>query len=66
MFWAYFSTALFPTASQVMRADFIGHVWPPKGIETFNPWHLPCSYLDPVDFRHDGDLGAPRLAPQRS
>jgi cytochrome c oxidase subunit 3 len=41
-FWAYFSTALFPTdIHQVMRADFIGHVWPPKGIETFNPWHLP-------------------------
>jgi cytochrome c oxidase subunit III len=41
-FWAYFSTALFPTdVHQVMRGDFIGHVWPPKGIETFNPWHLP-------------------------
>ena len=41
-FWAYFSTALFPTdIHQVMRADFIGHVWPPKGIETFDPWHLP-------------------------
>src|ERR1700751_4423011 len=41
-FWAYFSTALFPTdVHQVMRADFIGHVWPPKGIETFNPWHVP-------------------------
>jgi cytochrome c oxidase subunit III len=41
-FWAYFSTALFPTdIHQVMRGDFIGHVWPPKGIETFNPWHLP-------------------------
>jgi len=41
-FWAYFSTALFPTdVHQVMRGDFIGHVWPPTGIETFNPWHLP-------------------------
>jgi len=41
-FWAYFSTALFPTdIHQVMRADFLGHEWPPKGIETFNPWHLP-------------------------
>jgi cytochrome c oxidase subunit III len=41
-FWAYFSTALFPTdVHQVMRADFIGHVWPPKNIETFSPWHLP-------------------------
>jgi cytochrome c oxidase subunit 3 len=41
-FWAYFSTALFPTdIHQVMRADFIGHVWPPKGIATFNPWRVP-------------------------
>ena len=41
-FWAYFSTALFPTdVHQVMRGDFLGHMWPPKGIQTFNPWHLP-------------------------
>ncbi len=41
-FWAYFDVALFPTdAHQVMRAEFIGGVWPPKGIETFDPWHLP-------------------------
>ena len=24
-----------------MRGDLIGDVWPPKGIETFDPWHLP-------------------------
>jgi len=41
-FWAYFSTALFPTdVHQVMRDEFLGGVWPPKGIETFDPWHLP-------------------------
>jgi cytochrome c oxidase subunit III len=41
-FWAYFNVALFPTdIHQVERADLIGGVWPPKGIETFNPWHLP-------------------------
>jgi cytochrome c oxidase subunit 3 len=41
-FWAYFNTALFPAdVHQVMRGDLIGHVWPPKGIETFDPWHLP-------------------------
>jgi cytochrome c oxidase subunit 3 len=41
-FWAYFNTALFPAdPAQVMRGDLIGHVWPPKGIETFDPWHLP-------------------------
>ena len=33
-FWAYFNAALYPT-------EAIGSVWPPKGIETFNPWHLP-------------------------
>ena len=41
-FWAYFNVALFPSdVHQVMRAELIGGVWPPKGIETFNPWHLP-------------------------
>jgi cytochrome c oxidase subunit 3 len=41
-FWAYFNTALFPTdVHQVVRDQFIGGQWPPKGIETFNPWHLP-------------------------
>jgi cytochrome c oxidase subunit 3 len=41
-FWAYFNTALFPAdVHQIVRGDFIGHVWPPKGIETFDPWHLP-------------------------
>lgn len=33
-FWAYFGAALFPT-------EAIGKVWPPEGIETFDPWHLP-------------------------
>ncbi len=41
-FWAYFNTALFPpTRHAVARTEFIGGVWPPKGIETFDPWHLP-------------------------
>ena len=41
-FWAYFNTALFPNdIHQVVRGELIGHVWPPKGIETFDPWHLP-------------------------
>jgi cytochrome c oxidase subunit III len=41
-FWAYFNVALFPTdAHQVVRDAFIGGQWPPKGIETFDPWHLP-------------------------
>ncbi|SLN33282.1 cytochrome c oxidase subunit 3 [Oceanibacterium hippocampi] len=33
-FWAYFNASLFPT-------EAMGGVWPPEGIETFDPWHLP-------------------------
>jgi cytochrome c oxidase subunit 3 len=41
-FWAYFDVALFPTdVHQVVRDQLLGGQWPPKGIETFDPWHLP-------------------------
>ena len=41
-FWAYFDVALFPNEiHQFQRAEFTGGVWPPKSIETFDPWHLP-------------------------
>jgi cytochrome c oxidase subunit III len=41
-FWAYFDVALFASeALQYQRKEFTGGVWPPKGIETFDPWHLP-------------------------
>ncbi len=41
-FWAYFNVALFPAdPHMVMRTELLGGVWPPKGIETFDPWHLP-------------------------
>ncbi len=41
-FWAYFDVALFANeAIQYQRQEFTGGVWPPKGIETFDPWHLP-------------------------
>jgi len=41
-FWAYFDVSLFPgDAVQYMRAEVTGGQWPPKGIETFDPWHLP-------------------------
>jgi len=41
-FWAYFNTALFPDAAkEIGRLAFTGGVWPPKGIATFDPWHLP-------------------------
>src|ERR1700674_4718290 len=41
-FWAYFDAALFPhDMQQLTREQLFGGVWPPKGIETFDPWHLP-------------------------
>jgi cytochrome c oxidase subunit 3 len=41
-FWAYFNVALFPAdLHQIARTELLGGVWPPKGIETFDPWHLP-------------------------
>lgn len=33
-FWAYFDSSLVPTIE-------IGAVWPPKGIQVFNPWEVP-------------------------
>lgn len=33
-FWAYFNAALMPN-------EAMGNVWPPKSIETLNPWDLP-------------------------
>jgi cytochrome c oxidase subunit 3 len=40
-FWAYFDAALYPADPvQVTRSQLLG-AWPPKGIETFDPWHLP-------------------------
>ena len=41
-FWAYFDAALFPADThQIVREQLLGGQWPPKGIETFDPWHLP-------------------------
>ena len=41
-FWAFFNSALFPAdAVHYTRDALFGGVWPPKGIETFDPWHLP-------------------------
>lgn len=33
-FWAFFSSSIFPK-------EAIGYVWPPRGIEIVNPFHLP-------------------------
>ncbi|MCE1234851.1 MAG: cytochrome c oxidase subunit 3 [Hyphomicrobiales bacterium] len=41
-FWAWFDAAFYPNdVKQVARAAFTGGVWPPHGVETFDPWHLP-------------------------
>ncbi|MEO1199427.1 MAG: cytochrome c oxidase subunit 3 [Pseudomonadota bacterium] len=41
-FWAYFDPALFPdSAVQAQRTEVLGGTWPPEGIQTFDPWHLP-------------------------
>jgi cytochrome c oxidase subunit 3 len=41
-FWAYFDAALYANDPQLYsRIENLGGVWPPKGIETLDPWHLP-------------------------
>ena len=41
-FWAYFDAFFYyDEAVQVARAAHTGGVWPPAGVEVFNPWHLP-------------------------
>ncbi|WP_137390076.1 cytochrome c oxidase subunit 3 [Rhodoligotrophos defluvii] len=41
-FWAFFDASLFPhEAIQAARVEATGGVWPPKGVEVFDPWHLP-------------------------
>ena len=41
-FWAFFEAALYTADPiQASRVAFTGGVWPPKGIEAFDPWHLP-------------------------
>ncbi|MFN3889153.1 MAG: cytochrome c oxidase subunit 3 [Beijerinckiaceae bacterium] len=41
-FWAFFDASLFTNeAAQFARVEATGGVWPPKGIEVFDPWHLP-------------------------
>ena len=41
-FWAYFDAALYPgDVLQYQRSEVTGGAWPPQGIETFDPWHLP-------------------------
>ncbi|MGJ8586051.1 MAG: cytochrome c oxidase subunit 3 [Marinosulfonomonas sp.] len=37
-FWSFFKNALYPMTEGSPKID---GVWPPVGIETFDPWHLP-------------------------
>ena len=37
-FWAFFKSALYPMSANYPTVD---GVWPPAGIEMFDPWHLP-------------------------
>ena len=41
-FWAFFDASLFTDeAIQASRVAETGGVWPPKGVDVFDPWHLP-------------------------
>ncbi len=41
-FWAFFDASLFADESiQQARVAATGGIWPPKGTEVFDPWHLP-------------------------
>ncbi len=41
-FWAFFDAALFANeAINYSRFEFTGGTWPPHGIESLSPWHLP-------------------------
>lgn len=39
-FWSFFKHALYPMHPDGL-SPMIDGVWPPAGIETFDPWHLP-------------------------
>ncbi|PPB81089.1 cytochrome c oxidase subunit 3 [Albidovulum inexpectatum] len=39
-FWTFFKHALYPMHPEGLSPKVDG-VWPPAGIETFDPWHLP-------------------------
>jgi cytochrome c oxidase subunit 3 len=41
-FWAFFDSSIYAHEAQsFLRFEFTGGHWPPKGIEVFDPWHLP-------------------------
>ena len=41
-FWAFFDASLYyDEAQQVLRVEYTGGSWPPKGLEVLDPLHLP-------------------------
>jgi cytochrome c oxidase subunit 3 len=41
-FWAFFDASLFTgDAMQPSRVEATAGIWPPKGVDVFDPWHLP-------------------------
>jgi cytochrome c oxidase subunit 3 len=41
-FWAFFDASLFSDeAILASRVEVTGGQWPPRGVEVFDPWHLP-------------------------
>ena len=41
-FWAYFDASIYAgEAIQAARVEHTGGTWPPQGVATFDPWHLP-------------------------
>lgn len=41
-FWAFFEASLYTdSAIQVTRVELTKGLWPPAGMEVFDPWHLP-------------------------
>ena len=41
-FWAFFNASLFPDPEKMYaRQEHTGGVWPPAGVEVFDPFHLP-------------------------
>ncbi|MFV0475378.1 MAG: cytochrome c oxidase subunit 3, partial [Pikeienuella sp.] len=45
-FWSFFKSAIYPSLTDISEATVAtayaaDGIWPPAGIETFDPWHLP-------------------------
>ena len=67
-FWAYFNAALFPADPvHATREALFGGVMASEGHRNIRPVApAAAQHADPADLRHDGDLGAPRIARRRS